>query len=60
MRNGKFRDIGHTGNRMMTNKSTNQVFVKGKKFLLVIRHSLCPSYSPVGTKSIMTHKRTKC
>jgi hypothetical protein len=55
MKNGQFRDIGHTRNRVMTNKHTNQVLVKAKKFLLVIRHSACSSYIQVGTKSIKTH-----
>ena len=60
MKNGQFRDIGHTRNTMMTNKNTNQVPVKTKKFLFGIRHSPGSSYSQVGTKNVKTHNRTKC
>jgi len=45
MENEQFRDIGHTRNRMMTNKNINRVLVNAKKFLLVIRHSPCYSCS---------------
>ena len=41
MKNEQFRDFDQTRKRMTTNKNTNQVLVKAKKFLLVIRHTPC-------------------